>query len=64
MPNPMAAADPVQRYVDDVIIHGSPARVLAEVQRLQDEMHLGYLLCAPLSHRSFELFTEAVLPKL
>ncbi len=64
MPNPMAAADPVQRYVDDVIIHGSPARVLDELQRLAEDMHLGYLLCAPLSHRSFELLTEAVLPKL
>jgi alkanesulfonate monooxygenase SsuD/methylene tetrahydromethanopterin reductase-like flavin-dependent oxidoreductase (luciferase family) len=64
MPNPMSAADPVQRYVDDVIIHGSPSRVIDEVQRLEDDMHLGYLLCAPLSHRSFELFTEKVMPKL
>jgi hypothetical protein len=27
-------------------------------------MHLDYLLCAPLSHQSFILFTEKVLPAL
>jgi hypothetical protein len=27
-------------------------------------MFLDYLLCAPLSHRSFEIFTERVLPRL
>jgi alkanesulfonate monooxygenase SsuD/methylene tetrahydromethanopterin reductase-like flavin-dependent oxidoreductase (luciferase family) len=56
--------DPVQRYVDEVIVHGSPARVIDELQRLSEEMHLHYLLCAPLSHQSFILFTEKVLPAL
>lgn len=64
MPNPMAAADPVQRYVDDVIIWGSPARVVDELERLGEEMHLEYLLAAPLSHQSFELLTDEVLPRL
>lgn len=63
-PNNIAAADPVQRYVDDVIIWGSPQRVVDELHRLSEEMHLGYLLAAPLSHESFNLLTEQVLPAL
>ncbi|MGE3358249.1 MAG: LLM class flavin-dependent oxidoreductase [Acidimicrobiia bacterium] len=64
LPNPMASSDPVQRYVDEVIVHGSPARVLDELTRLRETMHLDYLLAAPLSHESFELLTHEVLPKL
>ena len=56
--------DPVQRYVDEVIVHGSPARVIDELQRLSHDMHLDYLLFAPLSHQSFILFTEQVLPAI
>lgn len=64
MPNPMSSDDPIQRYVDDVIIHGSPAKVRDILAQLGEEMHLGYLLAAPLSHRSFELLTDQVLPHL
>jgi len=56
--------DPIQRYVDDVIVHGSPARLTDELQRLRTEMHLDYLLCATLSHESFLLLTDEVIPKL
>ncbi|MFN0025760.1 MAG: LLM class flavin-dependent oxidoreductase [Acidimicrobiales bacterium] len=63
-PDPMSAADPVQRYVDDVIIWGSPQRVVDELHRLAEVMHLGYLLAAPLSHESFTLLTDKVLPAL
>jgi len=35
-----------------------------ELQRLRSEMFLDYLMLAPLSERSFELFTREVLPKL
>ena len=59
-----AAADPVTRYVDDVIIHGSSARVADELRRLQDEIGLHYLLCAPLSHESFVRLTDEVIPSL
>jgi hypothetical protein len=31
---------------------------------LRDEMQLQYLLCAPLSHASFMLLAEEVLPKV
>lgn len=59
-----AGADPIERYVQEVVIHGTPESVLDQLQRLESEMFLNYLLCAPLSHESFVLFTENVLPAL
>lgn len=56
--------DPVERYVDEVIIHGSPGRVVDELLRLREEIGLDYLLCAPLSQQSFLLLTDQVLPAL
>ncbi len=56
--------DPVQNYVDRVIIHGSPERVVDELARLNEEIHLDYIMGAPLSHDSFLLFTDKVLPQL
>lgn len=56
--------DPVERYVDDVIVWGSPRRVIDELCRLRDEVTLEYLLAAPLSRRSFELLTDEVLPDI
>ena len=56
--------NPVDRYLDGVVIYGTPESLVDQLQRLEQEMPLGYLMCAPLSHRSFELFTERVLPKL
>jgi alkanesulfonate monooxygenase SsuD/methylene tetrahydromethanopterin reductase-like flavin-dependent oxidoreductase (luciferase family) len=60
----VGAVDPVQRYLDGVIIYGTPEEVTDEIRRLQVEMHLEYLMCAPLSHKTFELFTDRVLPKV
>ncbi len=54
----------VESYVRDVVLHGSPERVVDEIARLRSEIGLDYLMCAPLSHASFMLFTERVLPKL
>ncbi len=54
----------VERYLNETILWGTPARVLDEIARLEDELFLNYLLLAPLSHSSFELFTERVLPHL
>jgi len=56
--------DPVARYLDGVVVWGTAEEVLEELLRLREESFLDYLLCAPLSHRSFELFTEKVLPRL
>lgn len=59
-----AADDPVERYLRDVVIRGTPERVADEVERLRAETGLDYLLCAPLSRESLDLFTAKVLPRL
>ncbi|MPY92817.1 MAG: LLM class flavin-dependent oxidoreductase [Acidimicrobiia bacterium] len=61
---PGAQADPVQRYVDDVIVWGTPTSVVDQLGELAETMPLDYLLAAPLSHQSFELLTDEVLPKV
>lgn len=58
------AMDPIEHYLDGVVVHGTPERVFDELQRLREDMFLDYLLCAPLSHSSFMMFTENVLPRL
>jgi len=57
-------ADPVQRYLDEVILHGTPEAVLDQILQLREEIGLDYLLCAPLSHQTFVLLTEQILPRL
>jgi alkanesulfonate monooxygenase SsuD/methylene tetrahydromethanopterin reductase-like flavin-dependent oxidoreductase (luciferase family) len=59
-----AQKDPVERYLDGIVVYGTPEKVIDDLQRLGEEMFLDYLLAAPLSHESFVLFTEKVLPKL
>ncbi len=64
---PGTPSDPreaVDRYVNEVVIHGSPERVVDQILALRERIGLEYLMCAPLSHESFVLFTEKVLPKL
>lgn len=62
--DPSPQLDPVERYVDQVIVWGSPAKVLAELEELAETIPLGYLMAAPLSGRSFTLLTERVVPAL
>jgi alkanesulfonate monooxygenase SsuD/methylene tetrahydromethanopterin reductase-like flavin-dependent oxidoreductase (luciferase family) len=59
-----AAEDPVQRYMDHVVVRGTPARVIDQLKAMETELPMNYLLAAPLSHRTFELFTRDVLPQL
>jgi alkanesulfonate monooxygenase SsuD/methylene tetrahydromethanopterin reductase-like flavin-dependent oxidoreductase (luciferase family) len=54
--------EPKEHYLDDVIIHGCPERIVETLKRLEEEIPLDYLLLSPLSDRTFELFTEKVLP--
>jgi alkanesulfonate monooxygenase SsuD/methylene tetrahydromethanopterin reductase-like flavin-dependent oxidoreductase (luciferase family) len=57
-------ADPIDRYVEQVVLWGTPDKVVDQLQELRETISLDYLMCAPLSHSTFELFTEKVLPKL
>ncbi len=54
----------VERYVDEVIIHGSPARVVDQLKRLEEEIPLDYLLASVLSHQTFMLLTDEVMPRM
>jgi alkanesulfonate monooxygenase SsuD/methylene tetrahydromethanopterin reductase-like flavin-dependent oxidoreductase (luciferase family) len=64
-PPPYAlTGDPVERYMKDVIIYGTPERVTDTIVELRETIGLDYLMCAPLSHQTFVRFTEQVLPKL
>jgi len=63
---PSTGASPearIEQYVRDVVLHGSPERIADEIARLRETIGLDSLMCAPLSHASFLLFTERVLPK-
>ncbi len=57
-----AELDAVDHYLQDVVIHGCPERVVDTLLRLEDEVPLRYLLLSPLSEKTFGLFTEKVLP--
>ena len=54
--------EPEEHYMRDVIIHGSPERVVDQLLALEKEIPLESLLLSPLSERTFELFTDRVLP--
>lgn len=56
--------DPIERYVNQVMVYGTPESVTEKLLALKQDLPINYLLAAPLSHESFVLFTEKVLPKL
>ena len=61
-PSAPAPVDPVAQYVDDTVICGTPAAVVEQLHALEAQLPLDYLMCTPLSHESFVLFTEEVMP--
>ena len=54
----------IERYVNEVIIHGSPAKVVDQLKRLEEEVPLSYLLASILSHQTFVLLTDEVMPRM
>ena len=54
----------IRRYVEDVIIHGSPAKVVDQLKRLEEEIPLDYLLASILSHQTLLLLTDEVIPRM
>jgi alkanesulfonate monooxygenase SsuD/methylene tetrahydromethanopterin reductase-like flavin-dependent oxidoreductase (luciferase family) len=60
----VSGGDPVRRYIDSVVIHGTADRVADQIAQLHEEAHLDYLIGAPLSHETFLAFTDQVLPRL
>ena len=58
------SATMLQRYVDQMVIHGTAESVVDQIRRLNEEIHLDYMITAPLSHETFLSFTDHVLPEL
>ena len=57
-----ADVDPVARYVQEIAICGTPEKVIDDIEEMRETLPLEYLMIAPLSHASFVMFTEKVLP--
>ena len=62
-PRPATSGDPIEQYVADTVICGTPESVVDQLHALEEQLPLEYLMCTPLSHESFVLFTEKVMPK-
>ncbi len=54
--------DPVEAYLRDRVITGTPESVRDKLEELAETIELKYLLCAPLSPGTFDRLTEKVLP--
>jgi alkanesulfonate monooxygenase SsuD/methylene tetrahydromethanopterin reductase-like flavin-dependent oxidoreductase (luciferase family) len=63
-PRDFGGKDPIDFYLDDVMIHGTAESVAEEIQSLGEEIGMNYLMAAPLSGRSFRLLTDQVLPRI
>ena len=56
--------DPIEFYLDDVMIHGTADSVVEQIQSFGAEIGMNYLMAAPMSGRSFRLLTDKVLPRI
>jgi len=56
--------DPVDYYLNDVMIHGTADSVVDQIQAFGAEIGMTYLMAAPMSGRSFRLLTDKVLPRI
>jgi alkanesulfonate monooxygenase SsuD/methylene tetrahydromethanopterin reductase-like flavin-dependent oxidoreductase (luciferase family) len=56
--------DPIEFYLDDVMIHGTPSSVTEQILAFGEAIGMNYLMAAPLSARSFRMLTEHVLPRI
>jgi alkanesulfonate monooxygenase SsuD/methylene tetrahydromethanopterin reductase-like flavin-dependent oxidoreductase (luciferase family) len=55
--------DPIEFYLDDVMLHGTADSVADQIRALEAE-GMTYLMAAPMSRRSFALLTDKVLPRI
>jgi alkanesulfonate monooxygenase SsuD/methylene tetrahydromethanopterin reductase-like flavin-dependent oxidoreductase (luciferase family) len=56
--------DPVDFYLEDVILHGTAESVAEQICALKSDAGMTYLMAAPVSRRSFVLLTDKVLPRI
>jgi alkanesulfonate monooxygenase SsuD/methylene tetrahydromethanopterin reductase-like flavin-dependent oxidoreductase (luciferase family) len=63
-PRDFGGKNPIDFYLDDVIIHGTADSVVEQIQSFAGEIGMNYLMAAPLSGRSFRLLTDKVVPRI
>ena len=63
-PRDFGGKDPIDFYLDDVMIHGTAESVVDQILSFGPEIGMTYLMAAPLSGRSFRLLTDKVLPRI
>ncbi len=63
-PRDFGGKDPVDYYLDDVMIHGTAESVIDQIRSFSAEIGMTYLMAAPMSGRSFRLLTDQVLPRI
>ena len=59
-----SSEDRIDRYVDEVIIHGSPSTVTDKLKELEETMPLDYFLASILSHETFMRLSNEVMPNM
>jgi alkanesulfonate monooxygenase SsuD/methylene tetrahydromethanopterin reductase-like flavin-dependent oxidoreductase (luciferase family) len=63
-PRDFGGKDPIDFYLDDVMIHGTAESVADQILSCAAEIGMTYLMAAPLSGRTFRLLTDQVLPRI
>ena len=63
-PTTSSPEEMVERYVNEIIIHGSPSKVIDKLNELNETISLDYLLASILSHESFIRLTDEVIPEI
>jgi alkanesulfonate monooxygenase SsuD/methylene tetrahydromethanopterin reductase-like flavin-dependent oxidoreductase (luciferase family) len=63
-PRDFGGKDPIDFYLDDVMIYGTAESVAEQIQSYAAEIGMTYLMAAPLSGRTFRLLTARVLPRI
>ena len=61
-PSELEPEEIVNQYVNEVIIHGSPAKVIEQLQELKETNSFNYLLASILSHETFIRLSDEVIP--
>lgn len=55
-------SEEVAHFLEQSTIYGTPEMCIDQIARLREEAGMDYLMCAPLSQRTFTMFTERVMP--
>ena len=63
-PKDFGGMHPVDFYMQEVILHGTPDDVVDQIHALEQIAQLNYLMAAPLSRDTFKYLTDDVVPRI